>query len=95
MYFCLMKNIFLTFNLSLLLLLISCDLSKEGGVRVGNNMEAYALKYLENNDILETDEKILILFREETKLGEYDVLYEKWFLSGIAAESIIFDNLQT
>jgi len=62
MYFCLMKNIFLTFNLSLLLLLISCDLSKEGGVRVGNNMEAYALKYLENNDILETDEKILAYY---------------------------------
>ena len=39
---------------------------------------------------VENDTKII--FQIEAKLGEYDVLYEKWFWSGITAESIIFAN---
>jgi len=31
-----------------------------------------------------------ILFRNEAKLGDYDVLYEMWSWEGISAESIIF-----
>ena len=33
-----------------------------------------------------------ILFRNETKLGNYDVLFEKWNWEGIKADSIIFAN---
>jgi hypothetical protein len=31
-----------------------------------------------------------IIFREETKFGDFDVVYEKWKWDGILAESIIF-----
>jgi len=33
-----------------------------------------------------------IIFELEAKLGSYPVLYQKWFWSGISAESIIFDS---
>jgi len=33
-----------------------------------------------------------ILFQLEAKLGELDVLYQKWFYDGIYAESLIFTN---
>ena len=33
-----------------------------------------------------------ILFRLETRLDKFDVLYEKWSWEGILAESIIFAN---
>ena len=33
-----------------------------------------------------------IIFREETKFGDFDVVYEKWKWDGILAESIIFDE---
>lgn len=33
-----------------------------------------------------------IIFQEQTTLGEYDVLHQKWFWDGITAESIIFAN---
>jgi len=58
-----MKNIILPFVLSVLLTLTSCTfLDKEGTVRVGSNMEAYALEYLENHEILYPDEKILAYY---------------------------------
>jgi hypothetical protein len=33
-----------------------------------------------------------VLFQEQTTLGEYDVLHQKWVWDGITAESIIFTN---
>jgi len=36
------------------------------------------------------DEDTRIQFRNEAKLGNYDVLYEIWSWEGISAESIIF-----
>ena len=39
---------------------------------------------------VEDDTKII--FQQEAKLGDYDILYQKWFWEGIAAESIIFAN---
>jgi len=36
------------------------------------------------------DEDTEILFQAEVKLGDYDVLYQKWYWDGITAESIIF-----
>ena len=33
-----------------------------------------------------------IIFREETRFGDFDVVYEKWEWDGILAESIIFDE---
>ena len=36
------------------------------------------------------EEDTRILFRNEAKLGDYDVLYEMWSWEGISAESIIF-----
>ena len=58
-----MKNIILPFVLSALLILNSCTwLDKEGTVRVGSNMEAYALEYLENHEILYSEEKILAYY---------------------------------
>ena len=58
-----MRNIILPLVLSTLLILNSCDwLGKEGTVRVGNNMELYALEYIENHEILYPDEKILAYY---------------------------------
>jgi hypothetical protein len=36
------------------------------------------------------EEDTRILFRNEAKFGDYDVLYEMWSWEGISAESIIF-----
>ena len=33
-----------------------------------------------------------IIFRTETRFGDFDVVYEKWEWDGILAESIIFDE---
>jgi len=41
-----------------------------------------------NNVPVEDDTRIL--FRNEAKFGDYDVLYEMWTWDGISAESIIF-----
>jgi hypothetical protein len=41
-----------------------------------------------NNVPAEQDTKIL--FSQEAILGEYDVLYQKWYWDGVTAESIIF-----
>ena len=38
------------------------------------------------------EEDTKIIFQQEAKLGEYDVLYQKWYWDGITAESIIFAN---
>jgi len=38
------------------------------------------------------DEDTKILAQLETNLGNYRVLYQKWFWDGITAESIIFDS---
>jgi len=38
------------------------------------------------------EEDTKILFQQVSKLGEYDVLYQKWCWDGIIAESIIFAN---
>ena len=38
------------------------------------------------------EEDTRILFRNEAKLGDYDVLYEMWSWEGISAESIIFES---
>ena len=36
------------------------------------------------------EDDTVILFQTESKLGKYDILYQKWFWDGITAESIIF-----
>jgi hypothetical protein len=41
-----------------------------------------------NNVPVEQDTKII--FEQQAKLGEYDVLYQKWYWDGVTAESIIF-----
>ena len=38
------------------------------------------------------DENTTILFQQGVKLGNYDVLYQKWCWDGIVAESIVFAN---
>jgi hypothetical protein len=38
------------------------------------------------------EEDTRILFRKEARLGNYDVLYERWSWEGISAESLIFSN---
>ena len=43
-------------------------------------------------DGVQTEEDTSILNRMEVKLGDYEVLYEKWSWDGISAESIIFAN---
>ena len=43
-------------------------------------------------DKVPVEEDTRILFKKKIKLGEHDVLYQKWFWDGIAAESIIFAN---
>lgn len=41
-----------------------------------------------NNVPVENDTKII--FQQEAKFGEYDVLYQKWSWDGLMAESVIF-----
>lgn len=43
-------------------------------------------------DDVPVDKDTRVLFRQEAKLGKYDVLYEMWSWEGISAESIIFAN---
>ena len=43
-----------------------------------------------NNISEQKDTKII--FRAETRFGDFDVVYEKWEWDGILAESIIFDE---
>ena len=43
-------------------------------------------------DGVPADEDTKILFRLEGKLGEFDILYEKWSFEGVTAESFIFAN---
>ena len=43
-------------------------------------------------DNVPSDEGTAILFGQEMKLGDFDVLYQKWHWEGITAESIIFAN---
>jgi hypothetical protein len=43
-------------------------------------------------DGVPVDEDTKILAQLETNLGNYRVLYQKWFWDGITAESIIFDS---
>ena len=43
-------------------------------------------------DGVPVDEDTKILFRLEAKLGEFDILYEKWSFEGVTAESFIFAN---
>ena len=38
------------------------------------------------------EEDTTILVEQEAKLGEYDIIYQKWFWDGITAESFIFAN---
>ena len=33
-----------------------------------------------------------IIFQTEAELGEYEVLYQKWYWDGVNAESIIFSS---
>tara|TARA_B100001741_G_scaffold258462_1_gene221716 strand:+ start:173 stop:586 length:414 start_codon:yes stop_codon:yes gene_type:complete len=51
-----MRKIFLPFVLMILLCLVSCG--GEGGVRVTNTMEQYALDYIKANNILTPNERI-------------------------------------
>lgn len=41
-------------------------------------------------DDVPVEEDTKIIFQIETKLGQFDILYETWFWEGITAESIIF-----
>jgi hypothetical protein len=38
------------------------------------------------------DRDTKIMFRKETKLGKYDVLYENWIWESVMAETFIFAN---
>ena len=46
----------------------------------------------EKFDGVPVDEDTKTLFRLEAKLGEFDILYEKWSFEGVTAESFIFAN---
>lgn len=41
----------------------------EGGVRVGSNMESYALEYLKEGDLLESDEKVVAYYDATVNLS--------------------------
>ena len=43
-------------------------------------------------DDVPVDEDTRIMFRQEARLGKFDVLYEMWSWEGISAESLIFAN---
>ena len=56
-----MKKLILPLYISIFLFLTSCSFN-EGGVRTGSNMEAYALDYLEQYNILDSNENILAYY---------------------------------
>ena len=82
-----MKNITLTLVLSSLLILTSC-LDKEGTVRVGSNMEAYALEYLENHEVLYQDEKILAYY-------DYTISLDGTTAAILTETRLIYHNQET
>ena len=86
-YVCLMKNIIFTFVLSTLLILTSC-LGKEGTVRVGSNMEAYALEYLKNNEVLYQDEKIFSYY-------DYTISLDGTKAAILTENRLIYHNQET
>jgi len=43
-------------------------------------------------DDVPVEEDTTIMFRQEARLGKFEVLYEMWSWEGISAESIIFVN---
>ncbi len=43
-------------------------------------------------DNVPVDDDTRIILQLETRLGPYDVLYQKWVWDGITAESLIFSN---
>ncbi|MBD0268108.1 MAG: PH domain-containing protein [Cyanobacteria bacterium Co-bin8] len=46
----------------------------EGGVRVGSNMEDYALEYLEGSDLLESDEKVVAYYDATVALNSSEAV---------------------
>ena len=84
-----MKNIILPFVLYALLILNSCTwLDKEGTVRVGSNMEAYALEYLENHEILYPEEKILAYY-------DYTISLDGTTAAILTETRLIYHNQET
>ncbi len=82
-----MKKITITFILSGILLLTSC-LGREGTVRVGSNMESYALEYLEEHEILLPDEKIFAYY-------DYTISCDGTTAAIITNNRLIYHNQET
>ena len=38
------------------------------------------------------EEETVVIFESEAKLGDYELLYQKWYWDGITAESFIFSD---
>jgi hypothetical protein len=57
---------------------------------VSQKINARRVIMSEKFDSVPVDEDTRIRFRQKIRMGEFDVLYEKWSWEGILAESIIF-----
>ena len=82
-----MKKITITFIFSGILLLTSC-LGREGTVRVGSNMESYALEYLQEHEILFPDEKIFAYY-------DYTISCDGTTAAIITNNRLIYHNQET
>ena len=82
-----MKNVISLFVFSSLLILASC-IGKEGTVRVGSNMEAYALEYLNDYEILYSDEKILAYY-------DYTISLDGTTAAILTEDRLIYHNQET
>jgi|TARA_B110000914_G_scaffold225133_1_gene244966 hypothetical protein len=82
-----MKKTLLVLILSVSFIFISCN-EYVGGVRVGNNMESYALSYIENHEILSPYEKILAYY-------DYTISLDGTTAAIITNDRLIFHNQDT
>ena len=46
----------------IILTITACRLEKNGGVRLAHNMEKYAINYIEKNNLLKEDEKLIAYY---------------------------------
>lgn len=84
---------------SILLVLSGCGVKKEGGVRLANEMEDYALDYIEKHEILEPGESIVAYYdytislngKEAAILTDRRLIYHKREENTVIAHADVAD----
>ena len=82
------KNIISAIALGIFVFIAFGSGEKEGGVRANNNMEKYALEYIENNNILNGREEIIAYYDYTISLSSKECVI-------LTNERIIYHNIHT